>query len=129
MSVQNVTNGPTTPAMPASRMVAVIGLTLTLVSIIVLAGSFAGGTWLLDAQGQPLANDFVNVWAAGHLALDGHAAAAYDWTLHKAAEVQAVGHGFDNYYGWHYPPTFLFAAAPLALMPFTAAALILSGSG
>ena len=34
----------------------------------------------------------------------------------------AVGHGFDNYYGWHYPPTFLFAAAAVALLfsfPYT----------
>jgi len=126
MSVQNLT-GARSPSLSASRLIAVIGVTLALGYAIVLAGAYAGGTWLTDAQGHPIANDFVNVWAAGRLALDGHAAAAYDWTLHKAAEVQAVGHAFDNYYGWHYPPTFLFAAAALALMPYAAAPLVWLG--
>jgi len=127
MSLHNITDDLATPPAPAGRTVGVVGLTLTFVSLVVLAGGLIGGTWLLDAQKQPIANDFVNVWAAGRLALDGHAATAYDWTLHKAAEVRALGHGFDNYYGWHYPPTFLFAAAALALMPFTAAALVSLG--
>ena len=33
-----------------------------------------------------LPSDFVNVWAAGRLALCGHAAAAYDWPTHKLIE-------------------------------------------
>ena len=53
--------------------------------------------------------------------LEGNPAAAYDWPAHKAMEVAAVGHPFDGYFGWHYPPTFLFAAATLALMPYAAA--------
>jgi arabinofuranan 3-O-arabinosyltransferase len=127
MSVQHLSGSTAAPAMPAARLIAVIGLTLALAYAVVLAGAWLGGTWLVDAHGQPIANDFVNVWAAGRLALDGHAAAAYDWTLHKAAEVRAVGYAFDNYYGWHYPPTFLFAAAALALMPYSAAALVWLG--
>jgi hypothetical protein len=31
---------------------------------------------LTDPQGRPIANDFVNVWAAGQLARDGAAPAA-----------------------------------------------------
>jgi arabinofuranan 3-O-arabinosyltransferase len=127
MSVQNLTGNAGVPALPAARLIAVIGLTLALGYAIVLAGACIDGVWLIDTQGRPFANDFVNVWAAGRLALDGHAASAYDWTLHRAAEVRALGHGFDNYYGWHYPPTFLFAAAALALMPYTAAALVWLG--
>jgi hypothetical protein len=73
---------------------------------------------------QPIANDFVNVWAAGRLVLDGHAAAAYDWTLHREVEVAAVGHEFEGYYSWHYPPTVLFVAAALASLPYLVAALI-----
>ena len=107
----------------ATRLTTVIGLTLALGYAVALAGSWLQGYWLFDAQGQPIANDFVNVWAAGDLALHGHAPDAYDWTLHKAAEVRALGHDFKNYYGWHYPPTFLFAAASLALLPYAAAAL------
>lgn len=109
--------------MPAARIVALTGLTLALAFAVVLAGAYLNGNWLFDAAGRPIANDFVNVFAAGRLALEGHAALAYDWTVHKATEVQAVGYDFGSYYGWHYPPTFLFAAASLALLPYTAAAL------
>ena len=123
MSLQELTSAPSTP-MSAARLIALIGLTLAIGYAVVLGGAWLGGHWLTDSQGQPIAGDFVNVWAAGRLTLDGNPAAAYDWTLHKAAEVIAVGHGFDGYYGWHYPPTFLFAAAALALIPYTAASLI-----
>jgi len=56
--------------------------------------------------------------------LEGHPAAAYDWPIHKAMEVAALGHPFDGYFGWHYPPTFLSAAAILALMPYAAAFVV-----
>jgi len=79
---------------------------------------------LTDPQGRPIANDFVNVWAAGRLALDGAAPDAYDWTLHRAAEVRAVGYDFDGYYGWHYPPPAFFFAAALATLPYLVAAVI-----
>lgn len=111
------------PAMTPARLISLIGLTLALGYLVILIGAYLGGHWLVDAQGRPIASDFVNVWAAGQLALDGNAASAYDWTQHKAAEVRAVGHGFDTYFGWHYPPTFLFAAAALAMLPFVAASL------
>jgi hypothetical protein len=82
------------------------------------------GTWLLDGDGRPIASDFVNVWAAGRLAADGHPALAYDWTIHKSVEIRAVGHAFENYYGWHYPPTFLFVAALLAAVPILPATFV-----
>ncbi len=106
------------------RLIGVVGLTLALAYLVMLAGAFAQGQFLTDAQRQPIANDFVAVYAAGQMALAGHAAAAYDWPLHKTAEVGAVGHDFAGYYGWHYPPPFLFVAAALALLPYLAAALI-----
>src|SRR5215468_4405256 len=83
-----------------------------------LAASFARGVWLMDARGHGIPTDFVNVWAAGRLVLDGKAPDAFDWPIHKAVEEQAVGHPFDKYFGWHYPPTFLFAAAALSLLPY-----------
>ena len=57
------------------------------------------------------------------LVLSGHAAAAYDWPTHKLAEDAALGHAFDGYFGWHYPPPFLFVAAALASLPYTFAYL------
>jgi len=106
------------------RAISLCGLTLALGYVVVLGAALLAGQWLIDPQGRPIASDFINVWAAGSLALDGHAALAYDWTAHKAAEVAAVGHGFENYYGWHYPPTFLLVAAPLALLPFVPASIL-----
>jgi len=107
-----------------TRLICLLGATLALGYLAALITAWLGGHFLLDGDGQPIANDFVNVWAAGRLALDGNPAAAYDWTLHKAAEVGAVGHDFPNYYGWHYPPPFLFVAAALATLPYLVAALV-----
>jgi arabinofuranan 3-O-arabinosyltransferase len=106
-----------------TRFICLLGATLALGYLAALITAWLGGHFLLDGDGRPIANDFVNVWAAGRLALDGNPAAAYDWMLHKAAEVGAVGHDFPNYYGWHYPPPFLFVAAALATLPYLVAAL------
>jgi hypothetical protein len=95
---------------------------LALGYLIVLGGSYLQGHFLTDPRGRPIANDFVNVWAAGQLARDGAAPAAYDWTLHRAAEVRAVGYDFEGYYGWHYPPPAFFFAAALATLPYLVAA-------
>ena len=92
--------------------------------LIVLGGSYLQGHFLTDPRGRPIANDFVNVWAAGRFALDGQAPAAYDWTAHRDAEVRAVGYDFDGYYGWHYPPPAFFFAAALATLPYLVAAII-----
>ena len=112
------------PPFSAARTIRLIGLTLFLGYLIVLGGTFLKGDFLIDRQGRPIANDFVNVVAAGRLALDGAPAAAYDWPTHKQAEVRVIGHDFADYYGWHYPPTFLFVAAALATMPFLFAAVV-----
>jgi len=112
------------PPLSVPRTIRLIGLTLCLCYLIVLAGTFLKGDFLLDRQGRPIANDFVDVVAAGRLALDGEAAAAYDWPRHKQAEVRVIGHDFADYYGWHYPPPFLFVAAALAMLPFVAAAIV-----
>jgi arabinofuranan 3-O-arabinosyltransferase len=112
------------PPFSPARTIRLIGLTLALGYLVVLGGTFLKGDFLLDRDGRPIANDFVNVVAAGRLALDGNAAAAYDWPTHKQVEVRAIGHDFDGYYGWHYPPTFLFVAAALATLPFVAAAIV-----
>ncbi len=84
-----------------------------------LALAFVNGLWLRNEHGQSNQTDFVGVWAAGRLVLDGRATAAYDWPAHKAAEEQAVGHSFDKYFPWSYPPAYLFVAAALSLLPYS----------
>jgi len=105
------------------RTIGLVGLTLALGYLIVLGGAWLQGDFLLDRFGRPIVNDFVNVYAAGRLAHGGDAAAAYDWTAQKAAEIRAIGHDFDGYYGWHYPPPAFFFAAALAALPYLAAML------
>ena len=110
-----------------ARLLVLSSLLLVFAYAVLLTGLLLQGYWLLNQNGLPIASDFVNVWAAGQLTLHGRPAAAYDWLLHKAAEVRAVGHDFENYYGWHYPPTFLFVAALLAMLPFVPASLLWLG--
>lgn len=76
---------------------------------------------LIDRNGRPIGTDFTNVYAAGALALEGSAAAAYDPVQQHAAE-KAIFEGREvPFYGWHYPPLFLMIAAALALLPYGAA--------
>jgi arabinofuranan 3-O-arabinosyltransferase len=86
-----------------------------------LLASFVQGIWLLAPDGTGKDTDFVNVWAAGQLVRDGQPAAAYDWTLHKAAQNAALGRAFDSYYPWFYPPPFLLVASALAALPYAPA--------
>ena len=116
-------NLPGPSALAAARTIRLIGLTLLLGYLVVLGGTYLKGDFLIDRQGRPIANDFVNVVAAGQLARDGMPASAYDWPLHKQAEDRAVGRDFGEYYGWPYPPTFLFVAAALSTLPYLVAAL------
>jgi len=108
-------------AVPLARPVELTCFALIVAHAVYLAACYLQGSWLIAPDGGGVPSDFVNVWAAGKLVLEGHPAAAYDWPTHKAMEVVALGHPFDGYFGWHYPPAFLFAAAMLALMPYAAA--------
>lgn len=82
-----------------------------------------GLVWVLtanngvDLKGKPLGYDFITFWGASHLALEGNPAAAYDPREIYAAERQAVPDS-SSLFLWHYPPTFLLAVLPLALLPY-----------
>jgi hypothetical protein len=74
--------------------------------------------WIYEANGNGIATDFINVWAAGRMALDGHPALAYDWDLQKQVELTILKQDFGGYFAWHYPPPFLFVASLLAQFPY-----------
>ena len=74
--------------------------------------------WVYDANGLGIPTDFINVWAAGRLVLDGLPAQAYDWDIQKQVEVAKLGQDFVGYFAWHYPPPFLFVASLLAQLPY-----------
>jgi glycosyl transferase family 87 len=81
---------------------------------------------LNDFQGRPLGSDFSNVYAAGTYVLGGHAAAPFDWPLQFAREKTIFGEQ-TQFYGWHYPPFFLFVAGVLATMPYLLALAVWQG--
>jgi Glycosyltransferase family 87 len=111
-------------AAPLARPVELICFALIIAHAAYLVASYMQGSWLVAPNGSGVQSDFVNVWAAGRLVLEGNPPAAYDWPVHKAMEVVAVGHPFAGYFGWHYPPTFLFVAAALSLMSYVPAYVV-----
>jgi hypothetical protein len=60
--------------------------------------------------------DFLSYWAAGKLALDGHAALAYDIAVHKSVEQAAAP--IAGLLPFPYPPLFLLFVSPFGLLPF-----------
>lgn len=125
MAVTDISAAPG-DVVPLQKPVELIAFALIVAHAVYLTGSYWQGSWLIAADGGGVPTDFVNVWAAGKLALQGSPAAAYDWPTHKAMEAVALGRPFDGYFGWHYPPVFLFVAAGLATMPYTAACVLWS---
>ncbi len=103
------------------RILVSVCLALCIMNVFSLVVSAMSGQWILDSAGLGIPTDFANVYAAGKLVLDGHPATAYDWDAHKRVEEFALGQKFDGYFGWHYPPPFLFIAALLAKLPYSAA--------
>ena len=54
------------------------------------------GLWVYDLNGRLEPTDFVNVWAAGRLVLDGYPALAYDWDVQRQVEVAVLGRDFSG---------------------------------
>ena len=104
-----------------ARPLELAAFALVVAHAIYLAACYLHGIWIVAPDGSGVQSDFVNVWAAGRLVLEGHPATAYDWPAHKLVEEAAVGHPFAGYFGWLYPPPFLFVASGLALLSFAAA--------
>jgi len=94
---------------------------------IAMIGWIALSDGLIDRNGKPIGTDFASFYAAGSLALEGHAAGIYDMATHYAREQQIFG-AATPYYGWLYPPIFLLVAVPLALLPYGVALIVWQGA-
>jgi alpha-1,2-mannosyltransferase len=99
------------------RLVAIAILGVSIVAILYLVVT---AHCLVDTQGRPLGTDFSSFYAAGTHVLEGHPDAPYDIARQHARE-QAIFGPATPFYGWLYPPFFLFIAAVLALLPYGAA--------
>jgi len=97
---------------------------IRLVAVALLIASSVGFLYLvvtahgaIDRQGRPLGTDFSNVYAAGTYVNEGQPEAPFDPALQFARERAIFGEA-TQFYGWHYPPYFLFIASALARMPY-----------
>ena len=107
------------PAIPASLLNACF--VLLVVNISAFLAFCVSHSWIHDAQGLGIPTDFVNVWSAGKLALEGHPALAWDWDVQKQIQIAVLGQTYVGNFAWHYPPPFLFIAALLARLPYAVA--------
>lgn len=95
-------------------------LILLALALLALGALFATSSGLNDYQGRPLGTDFSNVYAAGKYVLEGKPEAPFAPALQHRKEREIFGEK-TPFYGWHYPPIFLFLAAALAALPYLGA--------
>ncbi|MDO9295543.1 glycosyltransferase family 87 protein [Bradyrhizobium sp.] len=114
---------PTTPGEHRAIPPALLNVcfALAVINLSFFPTAYLAHWWITDSAGLGIPTDFVNVWAAGRLALDGHPAQAWDWNIQKQVEVALLGQDFTGYFAWHYPPPFLFIASLLAHFPYAVA--------
>jgi len=110
---------PEPGAIPASLLN--VCFVLFVINVSYFPAAYFSHWWIYDPNGLGIPTDFVNVWAAGRLVLDGHPAQAYDWDIQKQVELALLRQDFIGYFAWHYPPPFLFVASLLAQFPYTVA--------
>src|ERR1700704_3124375 len=106
-------------AIPASLLSA--WFVLFVISASFFPTAFFAHWWIFDEKGLGIPTDFVNVWSAGRLVLDGQAAQAYDWDIQKQVQIAVLGQSYQGNFAWHYPPPFLFVASLLAHFPYAVA--------
>jgi Glycosyltransferase family 87 len=107
-----------------ARLWAVAVLIASLAGVLYIVATAHG---LSDYQGRPIGTDFSNVYAAGTYVLEGKPALPFDAPAQHAREKEIFGPA-TPFYGWHYPPLFLFVAAALALLPYLAALAVWQGA-
>ena len=110
---------PEQSAIPASLFN--VCFVLFVINVSFFPAAYFSHWWIYDPKGLGIPTDFINVWAAGRLALEGHPAQAWDWDIQRPIEVAQLGQDFLGYFAWHYPPPFLFVASLLARLPYGAA--------
>jgi arabinofuranan 3-O-arabinosyltransferase len=117
-----LTTDITMPAKSAVPSALLIGaFVLGVFNVLMLRSGLIDHWWIFDENGLGIPTDFVNVWSAGRLVLDGHPSLAYDWDIQKQVQVAVLGQSYDGNFAWHYPPPFLFVAAALAHFPYAVA--------
>ena len=92
------------------------------VKILALAAVFVIALALFTNVTHPRQLDFISFWAAGKLALEGQAVAAYDIAAHKQLQLTLVQ--FKGLMPFAYPPPFLLLVTPFALLPYPVSTIV-----
>jgi len=123
LQMATAVSAPKITAAPSSVPSALFNVCFVLfvINLSFFPAAYFSHAWIYDEHGLGVPTDFVNVWAAGKMVLEGHPALAYDWDLQKQVELAVLKQGFTGYFAWHYPPPFLFVASSLAKFPYAAA--------
>src|SRR6202790_3823686 len=85
------TSAPTVASEPSAIPPAllIVCFVLCVINLSLLQTGYFAHWWIFDEQGLGIPTDFVNVWSAGRLVLDGHPALAYDWDIQKQVQVRS----------------------------------------
>ncbi len=110
---------PTERAIPPALLK--VCFALFVINLVFFPAAYFQHIWIYEENGQGIPTDFINVFAAGKLVLQGHPALAYDWDIQKQVEIDVLKQDFFSYFAWHYPPPFLFVASFLAQFPYAVA--------
>src|SRR5260370_29132085 len=101
------------------------------IQVVFAASLWMQGHWLVGGSDGLVGIDFSCFWGAAKLALAGKASSAYEWnTLHAVLNHELA---FDRLgdrpvIPFFYPPPFLLAITPLALLSFPNALLVWTGT-
>jgi arabinofuranan 3-O-arabinosyltransferase len=110
-----------------SRLDIVSLMALALIGLWIVAIGTAAATlsqgWITTSAGTPAEGDYLGIYAAGKLAKKGEPSAVYNLQRHRETQRQLDGNPGGGFYPWGYPPTFLFVAGALALLPYYASML------
>ncbi len=104
--------------MPFQKRLVLYSLLLFVVFVTVFAVSLFIDTDATQENHFQIGIDFADYYTAGHMAISGELAHVYDVSAHRDAMAQLLGISVPFTLPWRYPPVFLMAIVPFALLPF-----------
>jgi hypothetical protein len=107
----------TGPVAPAHGHLRVLTALFTIVFIVGAVFYLVGSTGIVDPSGHAVGRDFINLWTAARLVVEGEPATVFDVERFHQVQQSILGQEFPLHL-WSYPPHLLFAVAPLGLLPY-----------
>lgn len=115
---------------PRPAYIALLGLCLLHLAVLIWreTGPTLGIEGFLYPDGTPVGGDFINLWTAGRLVLEGQLDLFYRPDAFMAYQIDFIGAPIGHRL-WAYPPHSLFLAAPFGLLDYYPALLVWSALG